>query len=63
MPIKEGKEDKAMYVREDTGLIFGMSEVWLRSSCLVQTMLGYVYKVPEDYPVDLYESKNFWLVR
>ena len=54
MPIKEGKEDKAMYVREDLGPLFGQNDIYIRSTfegstCVLQTQLGRVYKLPEGH--------------
>ena len=56
MPIKEGMEDEAMYVGEDIGPLFGVNDIYLRSSspwdgstCVLQTQLGIVYKLPEGH--------------
>ena len=53
MPIKEGKEDTPMYVRKDTGPLFGMNEIGVRSmnvsTCVLQSRLGFVYKLPEGH--------------
>ena len=49
MPIKEGKEDKAMYAGENIGPLFGQNDIYLRSNCVIQSQLGNNYKLPEAH--------------
>ena len=51
MPIIEGKEDKAMHVREDIGPLFGRNDIFTYegSTCVLQTQFGDVYKLPEGH--------------
>ena len=49
MPIKEGHEADAMFVRKDMGPLFGHNDIYLRSTCVIQSQLGIDYKLPEAH--------------
>ena len=49
MPIKEGHEADAMFVRKDYGPLFGTNDIYLRSNCVIQSQLGIDYKLPEAH--------------